>query len=222
MRLPIRFISILPFLLFSLSTIFGCNTGQRDKGNTTDDGQKGTSSARTSGYVGIRPLPRSAQESKEDWLSGIGYYDSLLHPNDFTAKYTDVVMDYKGAFATNKCFFEHYLPFDRDWIDTNPQTNPLIALIRSKEKDGMEVEHILICREAELIGTGKWGPFEEDSRILYQRDVDDYRELFRTAHQQGLVKHDNYKLIQLVTHACFFYGESGSCRNHQIDGRSGL
>ena len=77
-------------------------------------------------------------------------------------------------------------------------------MIRNREKEGMEVEHILICREAELIGEGKWGPFKEDSRILYQRDVDDYRELFRTAHQQGLVKHDNYKLIQLVTHASFF------------------
>ena len=161
-----RFTSIL--FLFSLFTIFGCNTER--KGNNTEG--EDTLSGRTSGYVGIRPLPRSAEESKADWLSGIGYYDSLLHPDDFTAKYTDVVMDYKGAFATNKCFFEHYLPFDRDWIDTNPQTNPLIELIRTKEKGGMEVEHILICREAELIGKGKWGPFKEDSRILYQRDVD--------------------------------------------------
>lgn len=184
-------------LLLLLSSVLACNTQQKSNKSEED-------TVRTSGYVGIRPLPRSAEEAKLEWLSGIGYYDSLLHPDDFTAKYTDVVMDYKGAFATNKCFFEHYLPFDRDWIDTNPQTNPLIELIRNREKEGMEVEHILICREAELIGKGKWGPFKEDSRILYQRDVDDYRKLFRTAHQQGLVKHDNYKLIQLVTHASFF------------------
>ena len=121
---------------------------------------------RTSGYVGIRPLPRSAGESKIDWMSGIGYYDSLLRPDDFTAKYTDVIKDYRGAFATRKCFFEHYLPLDRDWIDMNPETNPLILKIRSREKIGMEVEHILICREAELLGRGKWGPFKEDSRRL--------------------------------------------------------
>lgn len=159
---------------------------------------------RTSGYVGIRPLPRSAGESKIDWMSGIGYYDSLLRPDDFTAKYTDVIKDYRGAFATRKCFFEHYLPLDRDWIDMNPETNPLILKIRSREKIGMEVEHILICREAELLGRGKWGPFKEDSRILYQRDVDDYRKLFKLAYKQGLTKHKNYKLIQMVTHASAF------------------
>ena len=93
---------------------------------------------RTSGYVGIRPLPRSAGESKIDWMSGIGYYDSLLRPDDFTAKYTDVIKDYRGAFATRKCFFEHYLPLDRDWIDMNPETNPLILKIRSREKIGMK------------------------------------------------------------------------------------
>ena len=146
---------------------------------------------RTSGYVGIRPLPRSAGESKIDWMSGIGYSDSLLRPDDFTAKYTDVIKDYRGAFATRKCFFEHYLPLDRDWIDMNPETNPLILKIRSREKIGMEVEHILICREAELLGRGKWGPFKEDSRILYQRDVDDYRKLFKLAYKQGLTKHKN-------------------------------
>ena len=159
---------------------------------------------RTSGYVGIRPLPRSAGESKIDWMSGIGYYDSLLRPDDFTAKYTDVIKDYRGAFATRKCFFEHYLPLDRDWIDMNPETNPLILKIRSREKIGMEVEHILICREAELLGRGEWGPFKEDSRILYQRDVDDYRKLFKLAYKQGLTKHKNYKLIQMVTHASAF------------------
>ena len=112
---------------------------------------------RTSGYVGIRPLPRSAGESKIDWM-----------------------------------------------IDMNPETNPLILKIRSREKIGMEVEHILICREAELLGRGKWGPFKEDSRILYQRDVDDYRKLFKLAYKQGLTKHKNYKLIQMVTHASAF------------------
>lgn len=71
-------------LLLLLSSVSACNTQQKSNKSKKD-------TVRTSGYVGIRPLPRSAEEAKLEWLSGIGYYDSLLHPDDFTAKYTDVV-----------------------------------------------------------------------------------------------------------------------------------
>ena len=156
------------------------------------------------GMIGLRPLPRNAQEAEQPWLSGIGNYEDLCGQYDFVAEHTDILKDHKGCFATNRAFFEHYLPLDRDWIDTNPETNPLVQLIRSKEQNGFVVEHILICREAELLGQGKWGPIEEDSRILYQRDVDDYRQVFRNAHDLGLIEHDDYKLIQMVTHASVF------------------
>ena len=39
----------------------------------TGSASSAKSPERTSGYVGIRPLPRSAGESKIDWMSGIGY-----------------------------------------------------------------------------------------------------------------------------------------------------
>ncbi len=156
------------------------------------------------GLVGLRPLPRSVEESKIKWLSGIGSYDEWSGKFPFVAENTDVLMDYKGCFTTKRAFFEHYLPSDSDWIDTNPETNPLVKKIRDVEKKGMIMEHILICREAELRGKGRRGPFPKDSRILYKKDVDDLRKLFRDAYAKGLLLHDNYKLIQLVTHASFF------------------
>ena len=159
---------------------------------------------KTAGMIGIRPLPRNAAEAEQPWLSGIGNYQDHCGEYEFVAKHTDILKDHKGCFATDKVFFEHYLPFDQDWIDTNPENNPLIQTIRNREANGQVVEHILICREAELIGRGKWGPFPEDSRILFQRDVDEFRQLFRDAHAQNLIQHDNYKLIQLITHASAF------------------
>ncbi len=160
---------------------------------------------RTSGFVGIRPLPRNAQEeNRKPATAGIGNYDELCRKDDFVAKHTDVLKDYQGAFATRRVFFEYYLPLDRDWIDTDPQTNPLVRTIRGHESKGKTVEHILVCREAELLKRGKRGPFPEDSRILYPRDVAEHRQLFRAAHAQGLLLHDNYKLIQLVAHASAF------------------
>ena len=68
--------------------------------------------------------------------------------------------------------------------------------------------HILICREAELIGHGKWGPIPGDSRILYEQDVSDYREVFRNAHAAGLLKHDNYKLIQMVRNEHIYHDDA--------------
>jgi len=156
------------------------------------------------GLIGLRPLPRTIEESKIDWLSGIGSYEEWKGKFPFVAKNTDVLMDYKGCFKTKRAFFEHYLPYDRDWIDTNPTTNPLVKKIQNVEKKGMIMKHILICREAELRRKGRRGPFPQDSRILYKKDVEDLRKLFRDAHAKGLLKHDNYKLIQLVTHASFF------------------
>lgn len=156
------------------------------------------------GFVGLRPLPRNTNEAKAGWLSGIGNYQDWSGKYPFVAEHTDVLMDWQGCFKTKKAFFEHYLPFDRDRIDPSPKTNPLVKKIRNVEKSGRIMEHILICREAELIGKGRRGPFPKDSRILYQEDVHDLRKLFRDAHAKGLLLHDNYKLIQMVTHASFF------------------
>jgi hypothetical protein len=167
---------------------------------------KGTSNGEIKGYVGIRPLPRTAKEAATNWVKGIskiGNYDEQLKKNSFAARYTDVVFEYTGNFKTRKTFFEYYLPFDKDWDDSIPEKSALIKRIHDDESQGMDVLHIIICREAELVGKGKWGPIKGDSRILYQRDVDNYRKLFKEAYALKLIKHDNYKLIQLLhsTHA---------------------
>ena len=197
------------FLLGVLSLLLGNTTT-----SCADKKEQAPPEIEEHGYVGIRAMPKTQEEAATNWVPGLsemGTYAEELKPNSFAAIHTDVVgidrvvgSDYRGNFQTKKCFFEHYLPFDTDWIDMNPKTSPLIQDIQRCEASGWEVEHILICREAELVGQGKWGPFEEDSRILFQRDVDDCRELFKLAYKEGLVKHDNYKLIQLVTRASFF------------------
>ncbi|MEN8255259.1 MAG: hypothetical protein ABFR33_07295 [Verrucomicrobiota bacterium] len=164
----------------------------------------GGETPREHGLVGLRPLPRTEEMSKIEWMDGIGYYEKDCTTNDFIAAHTDVLMDYKGAFRTNLQFFEHYLPTDRKWIDTDHETNPLIQQIVLHEKEGWEVEHILICREARLLGKGDLGPIKEDGRILCQRDVDDYRKVFKAAYEKGLVNKPDYKLIQMVEHTSAF------------------
>lgn len=188
-------IFIISFLFCFLSHNCHPCFGQRTKANNKY------------GYVGIRPLPRTQKEAESDWVPGIstiGTYDEQLKPNSFAAKYTDVVYEYQGNFHTKKCFFEHYLPFDRDWIDTNPNTNPLIQEIKNCETNGWDVEHILICREAYLVGRGKQGPYKEDPRILYPRDVKDYRKVLKEAYKKKIIKKKHYKLIQLISSTTAF------------------
>ena len=48
------------------------------------------------------------------------------------------------------------------------------------------------------------GPFKEDTRILFESDVDNIRMMFKQAHEQGILKRDNYSLIQMVQHPDFF------------------
>ncbi len=193
------------------SLVAGCLGADADVGGTP----------RAYGFVGLRLLPHDAVQAKERWLSGIGNYEDIKGQYPFVAENADVVWGPRGCFKTDKVFIEHYLPFDRDRIDPNPKTNPLVREIRKAEESGLNtacgpvptnqvttsrqvMEHILVCREAELVGKGRRGPFPQDSRILYRQDVDDLRKLFRDAHAAGILKHDNYKLIQMVAHPSFF------------------
>jgi uncharacterized protein YjdB len=166
--------------------------------------------------VGVRPLPRGDTYDFDRTVNlnnPGGYFADYTGKYPFVASHTDVLthLDYgasfEGDFRTRKTFIEHYLPFDSQWIDTNPQTNPLIISISMLEKFGTELEHIIIAREGKLYGkpTFTYGPFTEDSRILYQRDVDEYRKLFKDAYEAGIVKHDNYKLVQLISSPTAFY-----------------
>ncbi|MGZ0655366.1 hypothetical protein ACWPKO_12860 [Coraliomargarita sp. W4R53] len=170
--------------------------------------------SRIDGLVGLRPLPRTAALDHShnhggSW-AGTPTYAEQKGNYPFVAENLDVVMGWMdGDFKTKRLFMEYYwgLSADRDNLD--PKKNGLINAIKGWEKQGGEVEHILICREYDLAiqrghAEAEPGPFEEDTRILYEKDIDDIRAMFKQAHQQNILKHDNYKLIQMVQHPSFF------------------
>ncbi len=175
------------------------------------------------GLVGLRLLPHDSVQAKAGWLAGIGNYADLEGQYPFVAENLDVVWGPRGCFKTDKSFFEWYLEDDGGAeVNPDPKTSKLVDYIRRAEQAGMNhalqfasptnivktssqvVQYILICRETGLTGRGKPGPFKQDYRILYPEDVAALRKLFRDAHASGLLKQDNYKLIQMVEHPCFF------------------
>jgi hypothetical protein len=137
-----------------------------------------------------------------NWLPGIGNYDDDLDRYGFVARNLDVIYQASEMFWTNRIFFEWYIDlFDEDvWVNTNPQTNTLVLRIQEEEGRGKKVEHIIIAREGWLYEQydGLDGPIAEDPRILYTRDVQELRTVFSQAHQLGLLKYPDYKLIQMV------------------------
>jgi hypothetical protein len=114
-----------------------------------------------------------------------------------------------GDFKTKRMFFEYYWGLDAKRDDLDPEKNGLIKTIRDWESKGGQIEHILICREYDLAihrgyNEAKPGPFKEDTRILYEKDIDDIRAMFKKAHKLNILKHDSYKLIQMVQEPSFF------------------
>ena len=172
-----------------------------------------TETKRSHGYVGLRPLPRNANDLKTDhggsW-AGMPTFDEQVGNYPFVAGHLDVVMDWlDGDLKTKRMFFEYYWGLSEERDDLDPNKNLLIKTISNWEAKGGVIEHILICREYRIaIQMGhkdaKPGPFQEDPRILSVKDVQDIRAMFRDAHKQGLTKNDNYKLIQMVEDPSFF------------------
>ena len=172
-----------------------------------------TGSDRTHGYVGLRPLPRFEADLKTNhggsW-AGMPTFDVQKGNYPFVAEHLDVVKGWlDGDFKTKRMFFEHYWGSKEAFDDLDPKKNQLVEKIRRWESKGGVVEHILICREYRLVihrgyPDAKPGPFKEDTRILFAKDVDEIRTLFRNGHKEGLLKHDNYKLIQMVEEPSFF------------------
>jgi hypothetical protein len=166
------------------------------------------------GLVGLRPLPRTAAQDHShnhggSW-AGTPTYEEQAGKYPFVAEHIDTVKDWlDGDFETKRMFFEHYWGIDPKFDDLDPTKNQLVRKIKKWEAKGGIIEHILICREYDLaIHRGhpdaKPGPFKEDTRILYEQDVDEIRAIFKAAHQKGILKHDNYKLIQMVQEPSFF------------------
>jgi len=172
------------------------------------------SANRGCGYVGLRPLPRTAAMDHShnhggSW-AGTPTFEEQKGNYPFVAEHLDTVKGWlDGDFRTRRVFFEYYWGLDQARDDLDPHRNYLVKTIRTWESQEGVVEHILICREYRLaIERGhkdaKPGPFKEDTRILYAKDVDDIRAMFRNAHRQGLLKHPDYKLILMVEEPSFF------------------
>ncbi len=149
--------------------------------------------------VGIRPILH------ESYVAVSGQYP-------FVASHTDVITPFEGwckghftgDFQTSDVFFEYYISTPE--VIGDATTNKLVRWIKQNEDIGYSVKHIIICREGELYKWPKntWGSFKEDTRILSQKDVNKIRKLFTNAYDKGILKHKNYKLIQLVEHPTFF------------------
>ena len=166
------------------------------------------------GLVGLRPLPRTAamdhgHNHGGSW-AGTPTFEEQQGKYPFVAENLDRVMGWlHGDFKTTRVFFEHYWGLSEKRDDLDPAKNLLVRTIRNWESQGAQVDHILICREYDLaIQRGhkdaKPGPFKEDTRILYAKDFDDIRAMFKKAHEQKILKHPNYKLIQMVQEPSFF------------------
>lgn len=171
----------------------------------------------THGLVGLRPLPRTAEMDHKSnhggsW-AGTPTFEEQKGHYPFVAENLDVVKGWlDGDFKTKRVFLEHYWGLSEERDDLDPQKNMLVRTIRDLESQGATVEHILICREYDLaIQRGhkeaKPGPFQEDTRILFEKDIDDIRLMFKKAHEQKILKRDNYKLIQMVQEPSFFATE---------------
>ena len=166
------------------------------------------------GLVGLRPLPRTKELDHShnhggSW-AGTPTYAEQKDKYPFVAENIDTIKGWlDGDFKTKRMFFEYYWGIEpkRDVLD--PTKNHLVKVIKNWESKGATVDHILICREYRLAvqrghKNAKPGPFKEDTRILYEKDYDDIRAMFKQAHKQGILKHDNYALIQMVEHPTFF------------------
>ena len=165
------------------------------------------------GLVGLRPLPRT----QTDWKSNHGgswqgtpTYEEQKGKYPFVAEHVDTVKGWlDGDFKTKRVFFEHYWGSAANLDDLDPKKNQLIAKIKKWEQKGGVIEHILICREYDLVinrgyKDAKPGPFKDDTRILFEKDIDSIRSMFKMAYKQGMLKNDNYSLIQMVQHPDFF------------------
>ncbi|MEM1207815.1 MAG: hypothetical protein AAGI54_00980 [Planctomycetota bacterium] len=165
------------------------------------------------GMVGLRPLARNEQDYNANhggsWM-GVPTYAEQQGNYPFVAEHVDVVKGWlAGDFKTKRMFMEHYWGLGGNRDSDVPAENLLIQSIAKWEKHGGEVVHILLCREYDLaINRGhhdaKPGPFNEDTRILYEEDIDEIRRLFKQAHTEGILKHDNYGIIMMVQEPTFY------------------
>lgn len=134
--------------------------------------------------VAIRPLP-------------ISEYVTNFEEMKFCLDNTD--MTYEGLEFGKYCnvaFREYYVGWQEGEMDTNPETNEIVRIIREKESKGINLYGFKISRET-MVGKPA-GPIPTETRILFQSDVDAIRKVIKDAKKKGFIKRDDYKLIQMV------------------------
>ncbi len=133
--------------------------------------------------VALRPLPVKGWADKE------GTYE-------FCAAHLDMSYEGESFFNTRIAFPEFYIDWQEGEMDTNPATNRMVRLIEEKEKQGIEVYGFKIAREV-MVGMPA-GPIKDAERILYKSDVEAIRKVLKAAKAAGILKRDDYKLIQMI------------------------
>lgn len=131
---------------------------------------EGKAGSKKHGLVGLRPLPIT----ERDWKSNHGgswhgtpTYEAQKGKYPFVAEHVDTVMGWlDGDFKTKRVFFEHYWGSSTQFDDLDPKKNQLVKKIKNWENKGGIVEHVLICREYDLVihrgyKDAKPGPFKE-------------------------------------------------------------
>ncbi|TWT57367.1 hypothetical protein KOR42_07270 [Thalassoglobus neptunius] len=99
-------------------------------------------------------------------------------------------------FKTRVLFPEFYIDWEEGQMDPNPETNPLVQLIRREEVKGYHFYGVKISRET--IAGKPPGPIEKDQRILFPSDVHALRQVLKRAWDRKILKRFDYKLIQMV------------------------
>lgn len=134
--------------------------------------------------VAIRPLPVAEYQQ---------------HFDDMKFCLANVDMTYEGGEFGKFCnvaFPEYYVGWEEGKMDTNPETNEIVKIIKRKESKNINLYGFKISRET-MVGKPA-GPIPTETRILFQSDVDAIRKVIKEAKSKGIIRRDDYKLIQMV------------------------
>ena len=101
----------------------------------------------------------------------------------------------RSCFKTKTILPEYYIWWEEGKMDTIPATNPLVQFFKTVEAS-CEIYGVYIAREA-MCGCPA-GPIKEDRRILYESDMVAIRKVIKRAKEDGILRRDNYKIIQML------------------------
>ncbi|WP_347840180.1 hypothetical protein [uncultured Draconibacterium sp.] len=107
----------------------------------------------------------------------------------------------RNSFKTRVTFPEYYICWEEGEMDTNPATNPLVQMLKAEEREG-EIYGVNIAREA-MVGCPE-GPIPVDRRILFESDMVAIRKVINEAHEKGILKRNDYKIIQMLEESNVF------------------